>query len=237
MGNERKTVGGGVNNDATAILDDCEADLEAAVWEGEHAGQLDAARTIVDGVIGRLKGVGCQPDSAIYRRRQGLLAFALMRRANIFRQAQDVSAASDADREALAAAETADDLSRGRCLLSMAATDFASGRPTDGLSHLEGARRVLRSGAGEDFQQGIGWSWLLHADVVNAGLVDDGPEQAIVSATKALGILRAIDNWAGVARSYQALAAVEEGLGNQQIAGAIREAANQYEAMAAREHR
>ena len=226
-----------MNNDPTAILDDCEADLEAAIWEGEHAGRLDTARTIVDGVIGRLKAIESQPGSEIYRRRQGLLAFALMRRANILRQEQDVSAASEADREALAAAETADDLSRGRCLLSMAATSFASGQATEGLSQLEEARRAFHSGAGEEYQQGIGWSWLLHADVVNAGLVDDGPEQAISSAARALGILRVIGNWAGVARSYQALAAVEEGLGNQEVAEAIREVAKHYEVKAAGEHR
>jgi hypothetical protein len=57
------------------------------------------------------------------------------------------------------------------------------------------------------------------------------------AASRALTILRQIDNWAGVARAYRAMSSVEERLGNDGPAAALRSIADSYDGLAAEERR
>lgn len=220
----------------SSVLDGCEATIEEVIWEGERQGEHEQALAILDGVIERLVGLDIAAGAEHLGRRQGLLAMAAMRKANIYRQAHDLDAAAAADRQASAAAETADDLSRGRCLLSMAGTAFASGRSDEGAQLLETARGAFATDSGEEHRQGLGWSWLLYADVVNAGLIDVAVTEAVSSAARALATLRAIQNWAGVSRAYQAIAAAEESMGETEIAESLRATAELFEERAGRDH-
>jgi hypothetical protein len=219
------------------MLDRCEERLESAIWEGDHAGDLDRATAIVEEVLADLRDLGALENPDAERRRNGILAFGLMREANIARQLGDPDRARSVDLEALEIARSADGLALGRCLLSLTASDMASGRSDEGFGHLDEARKVLATGDSSDHVQALGWSWILTADVANAGLGDAGEDEAITAALEALRILRPIGNWAGAARALQALAATEDRLGHGGVADAIRDAADRYDAMAAESHR
>ncbi|MCJ7725940.1 MAG: hypothetical protein MUP76_06070 [Acidimicrobiia bacterium] len=219
---------------AASILDGCEESIEEAIWE-EESDRTQGLATLA-GIVERLRALDLEHDDGARLRRQGLLAMALMREANLHRQTGDLPAAAAADEAALSAAETADALSRGCCLLSMAGTRFASGDPDQGMLLLLEARRVFDPSAGPDHMQGIGWSWLLEADVANAGLMEGGPMEAVAAAARALGILRPIDNWAGIARVYEAMAAAEEKSGDAATAEGLADIAARYQARASAEH-
>ena len=222
---------------SSSVLDECESLIEEVIWEGERHGEATGALANLDGVIERLRALKVADDPAVHCRRQGLLASAAMRQANICRQVPDLDAAEAADRQALTAAETADDLSRGRCLLSMSGTAFASGRSDEGMDLLNTARSAFGSENGDEYRQGLGWSWILYAHVVNDGLVDADATGAVAAAARALGTLRAIGNWAGVSRASQAIATAEETLGESEAAERLRATAALHEAKAERDHR
>ncbi len=208
-----------------------EARLDGVIWDDERSGALEEAAAALGAVAADLKELDGLDGEAEVRRR-GLYAFALMRTANITRQQGDAEGAAAIDREALAVARTADDLTLGRCLLSMGASEFASGRPETGSAMLAEARDTLRGGESPDHAQALGWSQVLYLDVVNAGLLESTEQEVVAAAAEALGILRTIHNWAGVARVLAALAALETHQEHPEAAAALQRAADAYNALA-----
>ena len=83
---------------------------------------------------------------------------------------------------------------------------------------LSEAQLLFKKGDSFDHRQGLGWTWILQADLANARLVDREPDEVIEMATRALDILLPIENWPGVARVYAARATVYEKLGNEEQA-------------------
>ena len=77
------------------------------------------------------------------------------------------------------------------------------------------ACELFEEGDSYDHQQGLGWYWILQADLANAGIIDRQPSEVIEIADRVLKILKPIENWPGVARAYAARAKAHEVIGNE----------------------
>jgi hypothetical protein len=98
-----------------------------------------------------------------------------------------------------------------------------------GLLLLDEARELFERGDSYDHRQGLGWYWILQADLSNAGLVEREPSEVIDIATHALDILNPIENWPGVARAYACRVKAYKKLGNEEQAAKDRQQQKEYE--------
>ena len=113
--------------------------------------------------------------------------------------------------------------------MSVGANLIVGGKPERGLRHLQEARSLFESNTTYDHRQGLGWHWILKADMMNAGLIPGDPPVAIEAANCALKILTPLENWPGTARAYCARAQAHESLGNLEVAEADREEQRHHE--------
>jgi hypothetical protein len=130
----------------------------------------------------------------------------------------------------IAAARASDDqITLARSLMSNGTNHIVIGKIEQGMELLEEARPLFESGDSYDHKQGLGWYWVLQADLMNAVLIAGGPSEVSETIDRALAILLSIENWPGVARAYAARAQAHERLGDSIAAAADREAQQQYE--------
>lgn len=209
-----------------------EAKLEAALTRYEQAGDLENALKAYWMLEERLLALEIKPGEAHYPAQQRVLAAVFMRQANILRQfGRREKAAEVSICELEAARLSGDELTLARSLISYGATLIFSGDVEPGLEYLEEARQAFSRGASLEHQQGLGWYWILRADLANAKVTGGGPEEALEAAHQALALLEAIENWPGVGRAWAARAIACETLGD--LSGA----ANARQAQAAAEAR
>jgi hypothetical protein len=136
-----------------------------------------------------------------------------------------------AEREMVAARASGDDVALARSLLSNGANQIVAGEAGSGPDLLEEARGLLESGASYDHQQGLGWYWILQAELANAGLVEQELTRVVEAAERALEVLTPIENWPGVARAYAARADAHERMGNEGAAAEDRREQKRYEGL------
>lgn len=105
-----------------------------------------------------------------------------------------------------------------RTLISYGATLLTTGEKERGLALLEEARRLFEQNASADYRQGLGWYWILQADLAHAGITQREPAEVIAFADTALHLLLPIKNWPGVARVYAVRARANKNLGNLKAA-------------------
>ena len=205
-------------------IQQCEEKVEDALRAYEQKEDLDSALAVYREVETELLGLKLQPGQPYYQEQQGVLAYALMRQANILRQqGQAETAAILSQREISAAREAGNPLTLARSLMSFGITCIATDKFDEGMDYFEESGSLFAQGDGEDFQQGLGWHWLIRADLVNHGYIEADPEDVIAYATDALKILTPLQNWPGIARAYAARAEAHEKLGNDPAAQADRE--------------
>jgi len=132
-------------------------------------------------------------------------------------------------REITAARLSGDGITLARSLMSHGTNSIVGGEVKGGLDQIDEARVLFEGGDSYDHRQGLGWCWILLADIANAGLVAKEPVEVIAMADQALAILTPIENWPGVARAYAARASAYEKLGDITAAAADRESQKLYE--------
>jgi len=217
--------------DTLAIIKHCEERIEEALQSSEIVGELDPAFAVYRAVESELSGMGVLPEHAAESERQRVLAYCLMRLGNILRQMGEPEKALElSEQEILAARASGDELTLARSLMSNGTNRLVSGEIERGSAMLEEARSRFERGDGYDFKQGLGWCWILQADLGNAGFIESQPIQIIQAAEHALEILLPIENWPGVARAYAARAQVYEGIGEDVAAAEDRVEQHRYEA-------
>ena len=193
-----------------------ENQIEKALWDFELHDELDKALEIYRGAEAKLEGLDITTENPAYGEQQRVLSYCLMRQGNILRQTEKPEEALVLGaREIAAARNSRDGITLGRSLMSNGTNLIVTGEIRQGLELIEEARRLLERGDSYDHKQGLGWYWILQADLANAGLVKIDPAEVIEAATRALDILKPIDNWPGVARAYAARAKAHERLGNE----------------------
>lgn len=218
---------------AREAIDHLEQQIETTLATREQPGDLEAALEEYLAVEKDLLALDLGPDDPAFAEQQRVLAYCLLRQGNMLRQLGRLEEAKLlSEREIEAARASGNQIALARTLMSYGSTAIASGDLDSGLVLLEEARTEFESGDSYEHQQGLGWYWILQADLATAGLVAAEPDDVIASADKALEILTPIENWPGVARAYGARAQALEELGKKDEALADWESQLQYEKMA-----
>jgi tetratricopeptide (TPR) repeat protein len=200
-------------------ISDIEAQIEKALWDLEIPGKLNEALDAYRNAEAQLEKLGITSGDSAYREQQRVLSYCLMRQGNILRQmGQAQQALLLGEREITAARASADSLMLARSLMSNGTNLIVTGNLPKGLDLIEKARQLFESNPGVDYQQGLGWYWILQADLANAGLIKKDSVVVIENSNRALEILRPIENWPGVARAYAARSVAQRKLGDETAA-------------------
>ena len=219
-------------NDILAVINQCEKQMEAALWSLEAPGEMEKALAAYQQVEARLESLEIGDIHPAYPEQQRVLSYCLMRQGNLLRQmGQPQAALALSQREIAAARACGDTIALARSLMSNGTNFIVTGQQEKGLGLLEESRSLFASQDAYDYQQGLGWYWILQADLVNAGLVNKPPLEVVRAAGSALSILKPIENWAGVARALAARAQAFDRLGNAQAAEDDRLEQKRFEGM------
>jgi tetratricopeptide (TPR) repeat protein len=199
-----------------------ENQIEAALWDSEVHEELEIAFQVYRDAEDKLDALGIGADDPAYPDQQWVLSYCLMRQGNILRMLERPQEALEiGKREISAARASGDEIALGRSLMSTGTNLIVAAKVVEGLTLLDGARIVFENGDSYDHKQGLGWYWILQADLANAGLIEKKPAEVIEIASRALEVLAPIENWPGVARGYAARAQGREKLGDK--AGAAKD--------------
>ena len=88
----------------------------------------------------------------------------------MLRAMQRISEAEQANQSELFYAEkSGDEIAFAQSLFSTGVQKISTGEKEKGLDYLEKAKAVFRTGNTVDHQQGLGWYWIIQADLANAG--------------------------------------------------------------------
>jgi tetratricopeptide (TPR) repeat protein len=212
------------------IIKSIENQIEEALWDLEVHNELEKALEAYQDAELKLTALALPLDNPAYAEQQRVLAYCLMRQSNLLRQMdKSEEAFALSEREINAARLSGDEITLARSLMSNGANYIVARDLEKGLKLLEEARELFESGDSYDHRQGLGWYWILQADLVNAGIVEKKPSEVIEIADRALEILKPIENWPGVARAYAARAEAHERLGNEDAAAKDRKEQKDYE--------
>lgn len=214
----------------TKTIKQCEDEIENALVSLEQAGQLNEALAVYRDVETTLEALDITPGNRAYTQKQRVLAYCLMRQVNILRQLGKIEEASAlSERELSAARSSEDEVTIARSLMSYGTTLLVAGDLEKGLTFIEKARHLFEKGTSYDHKQGLGWYWILKADLLNAEIVAGGPADVIDACSRALKVLVPVKNWPGVVRAYAARAQAYEITGEHEKAAADRKAQAEYE--------
>jgi tetratricopeptide (TPR) repeat protein len=211
-------------------IKDIESQIEKALWDLEVHDELDKALMVYQDSEAQLVALGVHADHPVYAEQQRVLSYCLMRQGNILRQMEKLQEALVlGEREVDAARASGDEITLARSLMSYGTNLIVTGGMERGLKLLDEARELFEKGDSPDHRQGLGWYWILQADLSNAGLVKRETVEVIEIATRTLDILKPIENWPGVARAYAARAKASERMGNEKEAVKDRQEQKVYE--------
>jgi tetratricopeptide (TPR) repeat protein len=216
--------------ESSEAIQACEQQIEAALWGLEVPGEHEKALEAYQAAHARLLAMVLSPEHVDYREQQRVLAFCLMREANILRQmGRPNEAFLLSEQEIAAARQSGDEITLGRSLMSKGTSHVAAGEVEYGLSLLDEAGEIFQHDTGYDYRQGLGWCWILQVDLVHAGYVEKTPPEVIEMANKALELLLPIQNWPGVARAFAGRALAYEHLGDPEAAEKDRQSQQEYQ--------
>ena len=206
-------------NERSAAIKSIEDQIEKALWDFEVHEKLDQALDVYKDAEAKLTSLQVEQSELEFAEVQRVLSYCLMRQGNILRQlGKPQEALALSDREIAAARASGDEITLGRSLMSNGTNLVVAGELEQGLAMLEQAREQFEKGDSFDHRQGLGWYWLLLADLANAGMITKSPQEVIEITTRALEILEPIENWPGVARGYAARVKAHETLGETEEA-------------------
>lgn len=210
-------------------IQEIENEIEEALWSLELHDDIDKAYGIYLEAETKLDAIEIIPEETAYPEQQRVLAYCLMRQGNLLRQKGETEQAlALSEREIAAARASKDDLMLARSLMSNGTNRIMTGEAEKGLGLLEEAKEIFKVGESRDHQQGLGWYWILQADLTNAGIIERDPAEVLEFADRALEILKPIENWPGVTRAYAARVKIYEGMGNEEQAARDRKEQEYY---------
>jgi tetratricopeptide (TPR) repeat protein len=219
-------------DETLSTIKDIEAQIEKALWEHEVPNQLGEALKIYQEAEIKLGDLIIDQSQPTYAEQQRVLSYCLMRQGNILRQqGKPAEALAMGEREIAAARASGDEITLARSLMSTGTNLLVAGKIDQGLQLTDEAFTLFEKGDSYDHKQGMGWYWILLADLANAGLIKKTPDEVLVFANHAVEMLKPIENWPGVARAYAARAYVHERLGETEQAAKDREEQQLAESM------
>jgi tetratricopeptide (TPR) repeat protein len=211
-------------------IEEIENQIEEALWSLEMRDEKEKALEIYLEAELKLDALAITMEKSAYCEQQRVLSYCLMRQGNILRQmGKSEEALAISEREIAAARGSENEIALARSLMSNGTNYLVAGGVGKGIELLEKARELFERGDSYDHQQGLGWYWILQADLANAGMIEKEPSEVVEVSDRALEILKPIENWPGVARAYAARASVHEKMGNGEAAAGDRQEQQYYE--------
>jgi len=211
-------------------IEEIEKQIEEALWSLEMGDEKEKALEIYLEAESKLDELAITMEKSAFCEQQRVLSYCLMRQGNLLRQmGKSEEALAISEREIAAARGSENEISLARSLMSNGTNHIVSGEVGKGIKLLEEARELFEGGDSYDHQQGLGWYWILQADLANAGMIEKEPSEVIEVSNRALEILKPIENWPGVARAYAARANAQEKMGNGEAAAGDRQEQEYYE--------
>ncbi len=191
--------------------------------DNQWAEALDIYRTAGAEVDALMQGVA--RSDPLYRPARKLRAYLYLREANALRAlGREAEAAPLAELELSAAMASGEGLSIARAMFSLGTTCLVNGQPERGLQLIEQSKPMFEHVAEPEYQQGLGWWYIVQADLSAAGLVPTSAAYALECAQTALSLLRPLNNWPGIARAHAARAQAYDRLGDEPAARVARTA-------------
>lgn len=205
--------------DFTALLRELEKRTDDALGSLEQDNQWAEALVVYRSAGAEVDGLGLPKDDAAYKDARRLRAYLYLREANALRAlGRPAEAEPLGHLELEAALASGDSITIARAMFSLGGTYLANGEIERGLKFLDDAKPMFEHQDDFDHRQGLGWWYLIQADVSNGGLARTEARYALEMADKALAILRPLDNWPGIARAHAARAKASERLGDAETA-------------------
>lgn len=226
------SIGFGAASDIDNQIKEAEGRIDTALRELEQHDKLAEALAKYQTVAAELDSMKVEAQSQEYREQQRVLAYAYLRIGNAMRQlGRGEEALQVAEKELECARKSGDDIALARTLMSFGATLLAGGQVEKGLSYMDQSRPIFEKGTHYDHKQGLGWYWILKAELGLAGLTRVEPQDLQGYLGTALEILEPIKNWAGVARAYELRAKVNDSQGCADAAAADRKLHAKYKSL------
>lgn len=148
-----------------------------------------------------------------------LLAQCYLRQAGMLRQLGRLEEASVINKKEIESARLSDSsITYAQSLFSTGINLLSNRQIEEGLSLLMEAKKSFKEGDTSDHKQGVGWYWIILADLGNKKLISATNEEIINFASKAIGILTDIQNIPGISRAYAARATAYKNLGDYEKA-------------------
>jgi tetratricopeptide (TPR) repeat protein len=200
-------------------IKEIEDQIEKALWEYEVHNDLVKALNAYLEAEAKLEALRISADDPAYPEYQRVLSYSLMRQGNILRQlGKPQEALALSEREIKAARASGDEITLARSLMSNGTNLIVAGKIEQGTGLIDEAIVLYKKGNSYDHLQGLGWCWILQADLANAGFMKREPAEVAELATRALELLKPIDNWPGIARAYAARAKAYDLQGDERSA-------------------
>jgi hypothetical protein len=134
-----------------------------------------------------------------------LLAQCFLRQAGMLRQLGRLEEASLINKKEIESARlSGSSIAYAQSLFSTGVNLLSNRQIEEGLSLLMEAKKSFEEGDTSDHKQGVGWYWIILADLGNKGLINASNKEIINYATKAIVILTQIQNNPGVSRAFEA---------------------------------
>lgn len=215
-----------------AVIQRSEARIDSALVRFEQKERLVEALAAYQAEDSALMQLQLTAEHPHYRKAQSVHAQCLLRIGNMLRQLQrPQEALAVGQRELRAARAAGDTITLARTLISNGASLIVNKEKERGLELLEEARRLFAQDTSFDFKQGLGWYWIIQADLAQAGFTSVKPEARAAFADSALQLLLPLQNWPGVARAYAARMQAHHALKNFTAAVADSIAQMKYQAL------
>jgi hypothetical protein len=211
-------------------IKEIETQIEEGLWAYEIHEKIESALEIYLDAEKKLNELDTTEGESVYTEQQRGLSYCLMRQGNLLRQmGKSEEALILGEREMFAARACGDEIMLARSLMSNGTNCIVTGDVGKGLELIEESRRLFEGGKSYDHEQGLGWYWILKADLANAGLIHRKPSEIIEITSHILKILEPIENWSGVARAYAARVIVHQKMGKEDQAEEDRKKQLYYE--------
>jgi tetratricopeptide (TPR) repeat protein len=216
--------------DVTEKIKGIENQIEQALWTFEARNQIEIALEVYQDAESELDALDIAAENPAYVEQQRVLSYCLMRQGNILRQMKKTEEAlAKSERELVAARASDNEIVLARSLMSNGTNHVVTGGVAKGLALMKEACEMFENGDSYDHQQGLGWYWILQADLANARIIQRQPSEVVEMASRALEFLTPLENWPGVARAYAARAKAHESQANEDAAEKDRKEQQYYE--------
>ena len=211
--------------DFTTALHALEERVDIALGSLEQNGRWAEALEIYHYAGAELDALGIPRADAAYRPGRKLRAYLYLREANALRAlGRNDEAPPLGELELSAAMASGHRLSIAQAMFSLGSTCVATGDAARGFKLLDDSKAMFEHGSDNEHRQGLGWWYVIQADLSNANLASTSAEYALECAREALAILRPLENWPGIARAHGARAAAYERMGDKKAANVARAA-------------